>query len=64
MWQVNVEVVRALLPSPDTDIAAIFREERLFEATRAALTPLFGPAPKARSDPPPARTPSSPLHHC
>jgi ketosteroid isomerase-like protein len=43
MSQKNVEVVRALLPSPDTDVLSIFRDDGIFEAATAALTPLFDP---------------------
>src|SRR6187399_1092032 len=43
MSQENVEIVRALLPRPDTNVASIFRDEKLFDASRAALTPLFDP---------------------
>jgi hypothetical protein len=39
----NVLLIRALVPTPDTDVAALFRDERLFEATREALAPLFDP---------------------
>jgi ketosteroid isomerase-like protein len=41
MSQKNVEIVRALLPSPDTDVGSIFRDDSLFDAATAALTPLF-----------------------
>jgi hypothetical protein len=43
MSQENVELIRALVPPPDTDVAAVFRDESLFEATREALAPLFDP---------------------
>jgi limonene-1,2-epoxide hydrolase len=41
MSQENVELVRGLIPPPDTDIASLLRDETLFEQTRAALEPLI-----------------------
>jgi ketosteroid isomerase-like protein len=41
MAQGNVDVVRPLLPDPDTDVVSIFRDDSLFEAAAAALTGLF-----------------------
>jgi ketosteroid isomerase-like protein len=41
MSQENVELVKALYPSPDTDIAALFRDEHSFEAMRATLGALL-----------------------
>jgi hypothetical protein len=43
MSQENVELVRALIPSPDTDVASLFRDESLFEATSEALAPVLHP---------------------
>jgi SnoaL-like protein len=43
MSQQNVELVRALVPTPDTDVASLFRDERIFEATREALASFFDP---------------------
>jgi len=37
MSQENVEIVRALIPPPDADLAPILREDSLFEATSEAL---------------------------
>jgi hypothetical protein len=44
MSQENVEIVRTLIPSPDTDIAALLRDDDRFERIRAALEPLIDPA--------------------
>jgi ketosteroid isomerase-like protein len=43
MSRENVELVRRLIPTPDTDVALLFREEKLFEAARKALEPLIDP---------------------
>jgi hypothetical protein len=43
MSQENVELIRALVPTPETDVAALFRDESLFKATREALGALFDP---------------------
>src|SRR2546427_13074808 len=43
MSKENVQLIRGLVPTPDTDVAALFRDEGLFEATREALAPLFDP---------------------
>ena len=43
MSQENVELVRAFIPTPDTDIAALLRDESLLEATKETLTPLLHP---------------------
>jgi hypothetical protein len=37
MSQEDVEIVRALIPSPDTDVAVLLRDDSLFEQTREAL---------------------------
>jgi ketosteroid isomerase-like protein len=37
MSEANVEVVRALIPPPDVDIAPLVRDDRLFEATTETL---------------------------
>jgi SnoaL-like domain len=44
MSQENVEIVRALIPPPDTDVASLLRDDSLFEQTKAALEPLIDPA--------------------
>src|SRR5512132_956773 len=36
-------MVRGLLPTPDTDVAPLFRDESLFEAASHALAPLLHP---------------------
>jgi ketosteroid isomerase-like protein len=41
MSQENVELVRGLLPSPDTDLVALFREEATATALAEAVAPLF-----------------------
>jgi len=46
MSQENVEVIRALMPEPDTDVAAMFRQLRdpeLAEVARKAVDRLFHP---------------------
>ena len=37
----NVELLKAMLPGPNTDIANLFRDERLFASTIEALEGLF-----------------------
>ena len=44
MSQENVEIVQALIPLPETDVASLLRDDSLFEQTRAALEPLIDPA--------------------
>ena len=44
MSQEKVEVVRALVPPPDTDVASLLRDDTLFDQTRTALEPLVDPA--------------------
>jgi ketosteroid isomerase-like protein len=39
----NIELLKAILPGPDTDIANLFRDERLFPSTVEALEGLFQP---------------------
>ena len=39
----NVELIEALIPTADTDVAPLFRDERLFEASKQALAPLLHP---------------------
>jgi ketosteroid isomerase-like protein len=41
MSQENVELVRKLQPSPDTDLVALFRDEAESERLLAALEPFF-----------------------
>ncbi|MDQ3728400.1 MAG: nuclear transport factor 2 family protein [Actinomycetota bacterium] len=41
MSQENVELVKALYPPPSADIAALFRDERGFEAMREGLSALL-----------------------
>ena len=43
MSKENVELIRALFPAPETDLAALFRDDSLFETARQALEPLFDP---------------------
>jgi hypothetical protein len=44
MSEENVEIVRALIPPPDTDVAVLLRDDGLFEQTRAALEAFIDPA--------------------
>ena len=44
MSQENVEIVRALIPPPNTDVASLLRDDSLFERMRTALEPLIDPA--------------------
>lgn len=39
----NVKLVRGLLPDPDLDLAALFRDDALFASTRDATSALFDP---------------------
>ncbi len=39
----NVELVQALIPTADTDVAPLFRDEGLFEASKEALAPHLHP---------------------
>jgi ketosteroid isomerase-like protein len=39
----NVELLEAMLPGPDTDVANLFRDESLFASTAEALEDLFHP---------------------
>ena len=39
----NADLIRAMLPSPEADIARLFREQDEFEATAAALAGIFHP---------------------
>jgi ketosteroid isomerase-like protein len=39
----NADLLRALLPDPDTDVTNLFRDERLFASTVEALEGLFHP---------------------
>src|SRR5918996_3571162 len=41
MSEENVEIVRTLIPPPDTDVAALLRDEDRFAALRAAVEPLI-----------------------
>ena len=41
MSRENVELVKALYPPPDADIAALFRDERTFDGMSEALRPLL-----------------------
>ena len=41
MSQENVDLIRALYPSPTTDIVALFRNEQAFAQMQAALAPLL-----------------------
>jgi hypothetical protein len=41
MSQENMELVRGLLPSPDTDLVALFGDEAIATAQAEAVAPLF-----------------------
>jgi hypothetical protein len=43
MSQENVDLVRAVLPPADADIAALVRDDSLLDATIEALAPLLDP---------------------
>jgi ketosteroid isomerase-like protein len=43
MSQENVETIQALIPPPEIDLAPIFRDDELFEQTRAAFEHLIDP---------------------
>ena len=43
----NVELVRALLPDPGTDVAQLFRDEARFASAVEAVVELFDPAMKS-----------------
>ncbi len=43
MSEENVEILRALLPSPDADIAEILRSDQVFDALRESVEPLSHP---------------------
>jgi ketosteroid isomerase-like protein len=43
MSRENVELIRALIPPPETDLAALLRDDALFKATVEALAPLLHP---------------------
>ena len=43
MSQENVDVIRALIPPPDVDLALLFRDDILFQQASAALGPLIDP---------------------
>ena len=43
MSQENVEIVQALIPPPDADLASILRDDELFEATIDALASVLDP---------------------
>jgi ketosteroid isomerase-like protein len=49
MSRENVEIVRAAIPSADTDIAALVRDQGLFEQGIAALASVIDPAFEATS---------------
>jgi hypothetical protein len=42
MSQENVDVIRALIPPPDVDLALLFRDD-VFQQASAALGPLIDP---------------------
>ena len=44
MPQPNVDLLRALLPDPGTDVTQLFRDEAWFAATAEAVGELFDPA--------------------
>jgi hypothetical protein len=39
----NADLIRAMLPSPDTDIAHLFRDEDVFQASVDAFAEIFDP---------------------
>lgn len=41
MSQQEVAIIRALLPPTDVDLAALFRDDALFEAARSAFAPMI-----------------------
>jgi ketosteroid isomerase-like protein len=43
MSRENVELIRGLIPPPETDIAALFRDDELFEQTAGALESFIDP---------------------
>ena len=43
MSRENVELVRALIPPPGTDLAALVRDDSVFQATVDALAPVLDP---------------------
>ena len=43
MSRENVELIRALIPPSDVDLALLFRDDMLFQQARAALGPLIDP---------------------
>jgi ketosteroid isomerase-like protein len=47
MSRENVELIRALIPPPETDLAALFRDDELFEQTAGALEAIIDPEVEA-----------------
>jgi hypothetical protein len=47
MSQENVDLIRALIPSPDVDMAALFRDDDLFAQATAAFEPHIDPGLEA-----------------
>jgi ketosteroid isomerase-like protein len=43
MSRENVELIRAVIPPPETDLAPLIREDQLFEAAAAALESVIDP---------------------
>jgi len=43
MSKENVELVRALIPPPEVDVASLFRDDSLFEQARGAFEPFVAP---------------------
>jgi ketosteroid isomerase-like protein len=43
MSRENVELIRALIPPPESDLAALFRDDELFEQTASALEAFIDP---------------------
>ena len=43
MSQENVEIVRALIPPPEVDVAALIRDDALFKQTASALSDVIDP---------------------
>ena len=50
MSRENVELIRALIPPPETDLAALFRDDALFEQTASALEAIIDPDVEARAN--------------
>jgi ketosteroid isomerase-like protein len=47
MSRENVDLIRGLIPPPETDLAALFRDDELFEQTAGALEAFIDPEVEA-----------------